>query len=286
MNPSRWALLALRANVLVAVVLGCGLLAAGRLADSSTLVAEGWHTLGDGVLGLLSMYAAMLSARGADAEHPYGREKFEHLAGAVVGGVLVALAAELCVDFGGHLISGAPHRPAFSNRGATAVLTLAAARIGWALTLSFIARRTRSIAAAVEAQHVRTDAVITSLAVAAALGAQWAIWVDAAGTLCVIGMLGASGVGLVREHAPWLADRSVVAVASIESAIDDFGDYRVRRARSRGTPDRAFIEVTVETEQDLSLRDVTSLATSMESAIQARIPAAVDVTVVVCAARA
>lgn len=272
----------LHANVAITVVMGVVLLAAGRVGDSSTLVAEGWHTLGDGVLGMLSAYSAMLSARGADAEHPYGRGKYEHLAGAVMGGVLIVLAAEMTLDFVGHAASGHAHQPAFSSSGIVMLLALAAARCAWALTLFAAARRTASVALSVEARHVRVDAFVTCAAIGAALGGQWSPWCDVVGGLAVIVVVGLTGISLLKEHAPWLADRAVVPPDVIERALAELCcAASIRRTRSRGTPEQAFAEVVVDAHESLSLGEASAMARAIERRVLAACPEVTEVLVVV-----
>lgn len=286
-SSSGAAIWLLRANVVSAVGLGAVLLCVGRFGDSSTLVAEGWHTLGDGVLGLLCVYCAVLSARGADAEHPYGRAKFEHLAGAVMGGVLLMLAAEMTLDFVGHWLTGGAHRPSFSSTTTAVLLSVAGARCAWAIVLLTGARRAGSVALEVEARHARMDAFVTSAAVGAAIAGQWFPWSDVAGGLAVIVVVSITGVSLLRDHAPWLADRSVVPSESIERAVAGFsGELTLRRARSRGTPDQAFVEVVVEASEASTFGDVSALARGLEDHIRREIPEAVEVVVVAgCGAR-
>lgn len=271
----------LRANIVITVTLGTFMLAGGRIADSTTLIAEGWHTLGDGILGALSMYAALLSARGADEEHPYGREKFEHLAGAVMGGVLVVLATEMCLDFVGHFVSSHPHRPVFSWEGVVTLLILVTVRCTWAIGLAVFAKRTASVVTGIEARHALVDSMVTLVAVCTALGGQWAYWLDVVGGLGVIGVIALTGVGLLRNHAPWLADRSVVPTSAVQHALLEFNGFTVRRSRSRGTPTRAFVEAVVEAPLALSLREASAIAHAMEETIRDKIPKVSEALVIV-----
>jgi cation diffusion facilitator family transporter len=266
-------------GVAVYLLLGVTLVVIGRGADAGALIAEGWHTVGDGLLGLLLVAASRLSARGVDAEHPYGREKFEHLGAAILGGVLLVFAGEAVFDLVGHATSGVPHQPDLGPQGTAIVVAVPLVRGAWVGVLLILARRLDSVAVQVEARHASVDAIVTTLAATAAIGGQWVPWVDALAAIAVVLMVAKMGSALVREHAPWLADRAVLSEQQIAVALQPFEAVVPQRVRSRGTPRAVFVDVVLGLPCSASVREAAVLIEAVTAALRTAFPNIVDVLV-------
>lgn len=269
----------LRLGVIVYLVLGLTLVVIGRAADAGALIAEGWHTVGDGLLGVLLVAASRLSARGVDAEHPYGREKFEHLGAAILGGVLLVLAGEAVIDLLGHVASGAPHQPRLSPQTTALVVAVPLIRAVWVFVLLALARRFSSVSVQAEARHASVDAFVTALAAAAAIVGQWAAWVDVLGAVAIVLVVAWMGFALVREHAPWLADRAVLSEKDISAALEPFLSVVPQRVRSRGTPRAVFVDVLLGLPSGASVHEAALLSEAVAAALRAAHPNVVDVLV-------
>src|SRR5687767_11415273 len=78
-------------NLAVTVVkIGLGLYT-GALA----VVADGFHSLVDSTSNLVALLGVWVAARPADANHPYGHQKFEAIATLGIGGLLLIAAFEI-----------------------------------------------------------------------------------------------------------------------------------------------------------------------------------------------
>jgi cation diffusion facilitator family transporter len=78
-------------SVAVNVVLTATQIAVGVLAKSQGLVADGIHSLSDLVADFVVLFAGHHSRKDADADHPYGHQRFETAASLVLGGLLLAV---------------------------------------------------------------------------------------------------------------------------------------------------------------------------------------------------
>ncbi|HJV60631.1 MAG TPA: cation diffusion facilitator family transporter [Albitalea sp.] len=65
--------------------------AAGVLAKSQGLIADGIHSLSDLVADFVVLFASHHSRKDADADHPYGHHRFETAASLALGGLLLAV---------------------------------------------------------------------------------------------------------------------------------------------------------------------------------------------------
>ncbi len=144
------------ASVLVCIVE----LALGLMLGLSSLVAEGVHTLLDGVDSFIVLLAVYIAARPADRSHPYGHGKFEALGASIEGTFVLVAAVGIAWTAVDRLIRGeAPERiPAY------VVAVMGGASVFYLLVSAYLmreARATRSPAVLAEALHLRTHIYIT-----------------------------------------------------------------------------------------------------------------------------
>lgn len=64
-------------------MLTCTQIAVGVLAKSQGLIADGIHSLSDLVADFVVLFAGHQAKKGADADHPYGHQRFETAASLV-----------------------------------------------------------------------------------------------------------------------------------------------------------------------------------------------------------
>lgn len=78
-----WVVLLLNVTVALAK------LVYGMLSHSAAMEADGFHSLFDGASNVIGLVGMWYAGRPADEEHPYGHDKFETFAAAVIGVLLV-----------------------------------------------------------------------------------------------------------------------------------------------------------------------------------------------------
>ena len=66
-------------------------IAAGILAKSQGLIADGVHSLSDLVADFVVLFASHHSKKDADQDHPYGHQRFETAASLVLGVLLLVV---------------------------------------------------------------------------------------------------------------------------------------------------------------------------------------------------
>ena len=93
-------------SVGAAVVLIAIKLVAGIGANSLALISEAVHSGADLVAALLAFLALRVAGRPADADHPYGHGKAEHLSALVEGMMLVVASAVIIYEAVTRLIVG------------------------------------------------------------------------------------------------------------------------------------------------------------------------------------
>ncbi len=144
-------------SVVVNVVLSTTQIVVGVLAKSQGLIADGLHSLSDLVADFVVLFAAHHSRKDADAEHPYGHQRFETAASLVLGLLLLGVGFSLLWSAVGKL--GAPQTIAAVH--VSALWVAGAALIAKELLFRYmlaVAERVKSSMLVANAWHARSDA--------------------------------------------------------------------------------------------------------------------------------
>lgn len=250
--------------------------AVGLQTGSAAILGDAVHSLADMANNAVGLFAARISAAPPDAEHPYGHRKFETLAVFGVATLLSVLAIEL--------VHGALTRESrvVTDEGwglavMLGVLVWNAAITAWE---SAQARLLDSELLRADARHTLSDILATiGVIVGWQLAARGYVWLDAAATLVVAGLVLYLAFDLFRRAIPVLVDRSIAdpselsAVASAVAGVEGTG-----RVRSRGTGSMGAIDLVVRVDPDLSTAESHAIADEIERALRERFSVR-DVTV-------
>jgi cation diffusion facilitator family transporter len=139
----------------------------GVLAKSQALVADGLHSLSDVVADFVVLLANRHSQQGADAEHPYGHQRFETAASLVLGLLLLGVGVGLLASAIGKLKAPEALSAAHPVALWVACATLVAKELLFRYMLR-VAQRVKSSMLVANAWHARSDAA-SSLVVALGL---------------------------------------------------------------------------------------------------------------------
>ncbi len=263
------------ASVAVALVLvGLKVWALGETGALSVAAS-----LADSALDLLASAAALIGIRYAakppDAEHSFGHSSIEDLV--ALGQALIVTASAALIGWSALMRLGEP--PALAAEAAgIAVMALSLGLTG-ALVLwqTYVARRTGSRIVAADRLHYLADlwpnlGAMVALYVSARHGVHW---VDPVVALlaCAVLLLGARRIGLSAWHA--LMDRSASPgdlrrIAAVLDAAQGLRGYHDLRTRTAGA--KLFIQVHVEIDGDLALREAHALSARLKRELIEALP--------------
>jgi cation diffusion facilitator family transporter len=253
---------------------------AGLLTGSVAIITEAIHSSVD----LVASIVAYVSVRKADAppdpEHPFGHAKFENLAAAFEG-LLILLGAGIVVfEASRRLIEGTSEVQRLGIGMAILAVTIV-----WNLVVSsFIARRARETSSPAlqgDAAHLRTDAwtsiaVLVGLALVEATGATW---LDPAFALVVAVVIVVAGLRLVAQSSRVLVDEALPPeeLTAIREEILTFGPrgvagFHALRARRAGS--FRHVDMHVQFRSGTTLEDAHATAHALQDAIENRLQGA------------
>lgn len=252
-------------------------LLAGLLGHSYALVADAIESSTDLFSSLVVLRGIQITTRPADADYPYGYGKAETLAAAVVALMLLGASVGVAVA-AVHEIVTPHHTPAAWTLAVIAGVVLVKETL-FRRVLK-VGHETGSLAVEADAWHHRSDAITSAaafvgIAVAVLAGPGWESADDWAALLASV-VIAYNGVRLLRPAVGDLMDRqpdpdlieSIEAAARKVSGVLDTEKLHVRKF---GTD--YFVDLHVQADPEMSLRDAHVLSGKVKGAIRGAVPA-------------
>ena len=249
---------------------------AGVLTGSVALITEALQSAVDLVASVVAFISIRKSEEPPDPEHPFGHAKFENLAAAFEGILILVGAGIIVFESSRRLVEGSS-----VQRLGIGMAILAVTIVINLVVSSFLARRARetgSPALEGDAAHLRTDA-ITSVGVLGGLALveiTGETWLDPAVALLVAMAIVLTGIRLVNRSSRVLVDEGLPGdeLAIIRQEIVAFGPRGVAgfhklRARRAGT--RRHVDMHVQFRAGTSLEDAHATAHALQAAIEKRL---------------
>lgn len=250
---------------------------AGILGKSSAMIADAVHSLSDFITDIIVLAFVKVSAKPKDAGHDYGHGKYETLATAIIGLVLLMVGTgifwnglnKIIAVAGGETI-GSPDTIAL----VAAVVSIVVKEALYRYT-TLVGRRVRCQTVVANAWHHRSDAfssIGTALGIAGAifLGKDWHILDPIAAVIVSIFIVKVSIQllipcmnDLLERSLPEEIEEEIIAVINEDPQVKDPHNLRTRRIGN----DFA-IEVHVRVQPDMTLREAHVVATGIEDRLR------------------
>jgi cation diffusion facilitator family transporter len=248
-------------------------LAAGLATGALALLADGFHSLIDGLSNVVALWAQKIASQPPDADHPYGHRRFETLATLALGGLLLVTAWELSSAALGRLLAGGGGAEASPLNVGVLLVTLVI-NIGVTLYERAAGRRYASRLLVADAKHTTGD-IFTSLSVLLSLGlvAMGLAWADGLFALLIVALIAFTGYGIIREAVAILVDSAPLSAESLtQTALSVAGVERVLSARSRGGAEAIHADVWVQIPPETTAEHSQNLRHALESALKQAYP--------------
>ncbi|WP_457638149.1 cation diffusion facilitator family transporter [Oceanithermus sp.] len=276
MNEERLLLKWAAWSVAVGVVVFALKWMAWLLTGSVGIYSDALESVVNIVAAGAALIALAVSARPADASHPFGHTKAEYFS-AVIEGALILFAAF-------EMIRAAWHR--FANPQpfdqpvlGLATLALAAAVMGgWALVLLAQGRKARSPALIADAWHLLSDVIATG-GVLLGAGLAWLLkwwWLDPVVAVLVALNILWVGLKLVRGSVGGLMDEALPKeqVEKIRQTISANlgGALEYHDLRTRVAGPRAFVEFHLVVPSQMTVAEAHAICDRLERALAEAVP--------------
>lgn len=275
----RVALLGLVINIVLASTKIC----AGLLGDAYVLIADGIESALD-VGGSLVIWSGLtFAARPPDATHPYGHGKAEPVAAIVVAIGVLAAALGLAIQSVRELFL--PHHAPAPFTLVVLIIVVIVKEILYRYVSRF-GRNVESTAVQTDAWHHRTDAMTSiaafiGISVALIGGERWQSADDWA-ALFACALIGANGYRLLRPALYEIMDtapRGAVVDLVRDAAASVGGVVRIDKSLVRKMGLSFYVDLHVEVDGNISVREGHQIAHAVKRAIQESDPRIADVLV-------
>ena len=252
----------------------------GLYTGALAVVADGFHSLVDSSSNLVALAGVWVAARPADANHPYGHQKFEAIAALGIGGLLLIAAFEIGRGAVERLMGGAA--PPLVTPAVLVLLVITfVVNLGITVYEAREGRRLNSLVLAADAAHTRVDLFVTVSVIGALVGTRlgWA-WLDPAVAAAVVLLLFRAAFDILRSTSGVLTDRAVAdpaVVGRIAGGVP--GVTAVSNVRSRGRTDAAYLDLNIRVHPAMDADQAHSVASEVEHRIATELPGVVDTVV-------
>jgi len=271
-SPERLMRWATYASVSVASLLIATKFMAWLATDSISLMSTLIDSTLDAAASLINLIAVRHALEPADREHRFGHGKAEALAGLAQSAFIAGSAVFLLFEAGQRVVN--PRAIGNSNLGYAVMVFSIVLTVMLVVFQRHVIRRSGSVAISADSLHYQTDiliniSVIVSLFLASELGLTWADPVFAAGIAFYIirsaWQIGSEVFQILMDRELPEEDRQRVR----EIVITEPGVIGMHDLRTRSSGTQVFIQLHLQLDGEMKLKDAHRIADSVELKIAA-----------------
>ncbi len=268
-----WTVLALNLGVAGAKLLY------GMVTGSLSMQADGFHSLFDGVSNVVGLVGLWLAAFPPDADHPYGHKKYETLAAASIGAMLVMTCLYLLWTSYDHWLGAVrPEVTAASFGIMVGTMMINAGVMWWERRKG---KELRSEILVADSRHTGSD-ILTSFSVLAGLAAVKMGYplMDPLVAVAIAGVIAYTGLQVL-----WETSRSLTDVARLDPeavrrvVLTNRQVVDCHEIRTRGMPDHIFVDLSVHVRPAMTVVEAHDVAHQVEDAVKRQFEGVAEVIV-------
>ncbi|MFQ5931590.1 MAG: cation diffusion facilitator family transporter [Nitrospiraceae bacterium] len=268
-----WAVLGL--NLLVAFAK----LLYGVITGSLGMQADGFHSLFDGVSNVVGLVGLWMAAAPPDDDHPYGHKKYETLAAAAIGAMLVATCVYLLWNSYGHWRGGiGPQVTPLSFGVMIVTMVINYGVMRWERRKGIELRSEILLA---DSRHTASD-ILTSFSVIGGLIAVQLGYpsLDPIVAVAIAAIIARTAVVVLSESARSLTDMARLDSDEVRRVVMENNAIReCHGIRTRGLPNHIFVDLSVDVDPGMSVAKAHELAHQAEHSIKAHFNGVAEVIV-------
>jgi cation diffusion facilitator family transporter len=244
------------------------------------MTADGFHSLSDGASNFIGLVGIHFCAKPKDAEHPYGHKKFETLFALGIAAMLIFVAFNLAKEGFARLL-----HPVIPEVNINSFVVMIITLIVNVFVMKYEFRRGKELQSdllTVDSMHTKSD-ILTSLSVIVALIASKLGFpvLDPLITFLIAGFIVYSAFIIIKQESGILVDAAALHDTLI---IEEFvksipGVAGCHKIRTRGRMDDVFIDLHVQVNGQMSMKDAHHLSHLIQELIMKKFPQIVDVIV-------
>ena len=252
---------------------------AGTLGKSSAMIADAVHSLSDFITDIIVLVFVKVSAKPKDAGHDYGHGKYETLATAIIGIILLMIGTGIFWNGLNQILAfyrgeelGSPDLIALI----AALVSIAVKEILYRYSV-IVGHKVQSQAVVANAWHHRSDAfssIGTALGIAGAifLGKDWRVLDPVAAVIVSVFIVKVAVQllipclnDLLERSLPEEVEKEIITIINEDPQIKDPHNLRTRRIGNNFA-----IEVHIRLQPDMTVWEAHVIATCIENHLRAK----------------
>lgn len=254
-------------------------LALGYFIRSTSLIADGYHSLADGASNIIGLLGMRIASQPKDKDHPYGHKKYETFTSIFIAFLLFFVCFHILHDSFKRLrTSEAPHVNllSFIVLGATMLINI--------IVMTYEYRKGKHLNSDIliaDSIHTRADIFTSMSVIIAFIGVLMGHpALDAFVALAITCFIGLSAINILRSTSKVLCDTAVIESRDIETCVLEVpGVKKCHNIRTRGRKDDVYIDLHVLMDDRISFLEAHEISSKIEQLIKRSFMGVTDVIV-------
>jgi len=253
------------ANLFVAILK----MAIGTLIKSTSLTADGFHSLSDGASNIVGLIGIWFASKPIDTDHPYGHKKFETLAGMFIGALLVLVGVKVIA--GAFYRLSSPTVPTITIESIIALFITLGINI-FVCTLEY--REGKKLCSQIlvsDSMHTKSDIFVSIGVIITLVGIKLGLpsIIDPLASFVVAGFILHAAYEIFKETGSVLVDKAVVDAERVKIIVSEFEEVKdAHNIRSRGREDDMYIDLHIMIDSHMSIENCHSLSHDIEKKLK------------------
>lgn len=244
----------------------------GSLTNSSSVLADGFHSLSDSASNIVGIVGISIAARPKDKTHPYGHTKFEMLSSLFIGMMMVFIALKIVADA---ILQ-------IKNPESLNMTTISFVILIITLIINIIVTKYEySVGKKVNSYILVSDSLHTKSDVYVSLGVLITLICIKLGFPVIIDKLVSFVVGIFILHGAYeifkstisiLVDSAVIDENIIREIVVEFSEIKyIKNIRSRGCENDIYIDMDIMVEPDMTVEKSHELTHNIENTMREKL---------------
>jgi cation diffusion facilitator family transporter len=241
----------------------------GSYVNSSSMTADGFHSLTDGTSNIVGLIGIGLACKPEDVDHPYGHKKFEMLSGLFIAGMLFFIGGNIVISS----ISRVIH-PVNLKVTVDSIITLIFTIIINIIISKYEYNKGKKLNSYIlisDSLHTKSDiyvsigVLITLISIRA--GLPW--YIDPIASFIVSLFILHASYEIFKSASGILVDKVAINTDKIKEVVLGFNEVKdVHKIRSRGSDNDIHVDMHIVVEANMSVAQCHSLIRTMENKVK------------------
>ena len=251
----------------------------GFSTGAISILADGFHSLFDGVSNILGLAGVKIAEKPEDYSHPYGHRKFEALAALGIAFLIIITGYEFLKNAIQRFLHPVIPEITFLN-----ILVLGGALLVDAIVYLYENHRGKKLKSAIliaDSLHTKTHLFTTPAVILGAVSVKLGLPIlDPIIAVIIIILLGKLAWEIVGHTTLVLCDQSCIDEIKIREIVQTIsGIDSAHQIRTRGDEEHIFLDMHINLNPNLSLENAHGISHQLKEKIMEKIPQIKDLVI-------